>query len=53
MKSLYQLEKRAEREIDLIENDDSMTQKEKRRVIKEIYDELREAEKEFENDPTW
>jgi hypothetical protein len=52
MKGLYQLEKRAEREIDLIEQDSSMTQKEKRRAIKEIYEELRDAEKEFEDDPT-
>jgi DNA-directed RNA polymerase alpha subunit len=53
MKSLYQLRKRAEREIKLIENDYSMSSKEKKEAIKEIYEELREAEKEFENDPTW
>ena len=52
---MYQLEKRAEREIDLIENDESMTQREKRIAIKEIYDELRDAEREREifDDPTW
>jgi GH35 family endo-1,4-beta-xylanase len=48
MKSLYQLRKRAEREIKLIENDYSMSSKEKKEAIKEIYEKLREAEKEFE-----
>ena len=47
MKSMYQLEKRAEREIDLIEQDESMTQEEKRKAIKEVYEELREAEQDI------
>ena len=48
MKSFDNLYKRAEREIKLIEQDDSMTDEEKRKAIKEIYQELREVESEFE-----
>jgi len=47
MKSLDNLYKRAEREIELIEQDDLMTDEEKRKAIKEIYQELHEAEREF------
>ncbi len=48
MKSFDNLYKRAEREIKLIEQSDSMTDEEKRKAIKEIYQELREVECEFE-----
>ena len=47
MKSLDRLHDRAEREIELIEQDDSMDTEEKRQAIKEVYAELREAERDF------
>jgi hypothetical protein len=42
MRSLDRLEARAEREIEFIEQDDSMNAEKKRQAIKEIYAELRE-----------
>ena len=50
MKSLDRLHDRAEREIELIEQDDSMTDYEKKQAIKEIYAELREAERDFNDE---
>jgi len=44
MKNLNALYERAEREIKLIEDDDLMTDDEKKRAIKEIYQELHEVE---------
>ena len=49
MKNLYTLHERAEREIKLIEEDDSLTDNEKREIIKEIYQELQNAEEEYNN----
>ena len=49
MKNLYTLHERAEREIELIEEDDSLTDNEKREIIKEIYQELQNAEEEYNN----
>jgi len=40
------MEERAEHEIELIEQDDSMDEKEKRKAIKEIYEQLKEYERE-------
>ena len=53
MISLYRLEARAEREIELIEQDDSMDAEEKRQAIKEIYAELREIERDMCEDERW
>lgn len=53
MRSLYRLEERAEREIELIEQDDSMDAEEKRQAIKEIYAELREIERDMREDERW
>ena len=47
MKNLEALSEKAEHEIALIEEDEVMTSDEKRRAIKEIYQELHEAEREF------
>lgn len=44
MKNFMSLEERAERVIELIEQDDSMTYEEKRRAIRDIYEELRDVE---------
>jgi aminoglycoside phosphotransferase len=41
------MQDRAEREIELISNDESITDEEKRQSIKEIYAELRETEREM------
>lgn len=38
------LEERAEHEINLIKQDESMTEEEKAEAIKEVYEELREIE---------
>ena len=53
MRSLDRLEARAEREIKLIEQDDSMDAEEKRQAIKEIYAELREIERDMCEDERW
>ncbi len=53
MISLDRLEARAEREIELIEQDDSMDAEEKRRAIKEICAELREIERDMCEDERW
>lgn len=53
MRSLDRLEARAEREIELIEQDDSMDAEEKRQAIKEIYAELREIERDMYEDERW
>ena len=53
MRSLDTLEARAEREIELIEQDDSMDAEEKRQAIKEIYAELREIERDMCEDERW
>ena len=53
MRSLDRLEARAEREIELIEQDDSMDAEEKRQAIKEIYAELREIERDMCEDERW
>lgn len=50
MKSMWSIEKRAEREIDLIEQDDSMDAEEKRLAIKEIYAELRDIERDMQDE---
>ena len=42
------MERRAEHEIELIEQDDSMSDEEKRVAIKEIYKDLKEIEKDYE-----
>jgi len=49
MKNLDALHERAEREIELIEEDDSLTDNEKREIIKEIYQELQNTEEEYNN----
>jgi hypothetical protein len=53
MRSLDRLEARAEREIELIEQDDSMDAEEKRQAIKEIYAELREIERDMCEGERW
>jgi len=53
MRSLDKLEARAEREIKLIEQDDSMDAEEKRQAIKEIYAELHEIERDMCEDERW
>jgi hypothetical protein len=53
MRSLDRLEAMAEREIELIEQDDSMDAEEKRQAIKEIYAELREIERDMCEDERW
>ncbi len=53
MRSLDRLEERAEREIELIREDDSMTAEEKKKAIKEIYAELREIERDMCEDERW
>lgn len=40
------LESQLEREIELIENDDTLTNEEKRKLIQELYHEAREMERE-------
>jgi len=53
MRSLDRLEARAEREIELIEQDDSMSAKEKREATKEVYAELREIARDMCEDERW
>jgi hypothetical protein len=53
MRNLDRLEARAKREIELIEQDDSMDAKEKRQAIKEIYAELRDIERDMCEDERW
>lgn len=53
MRSLDRLEARAKREIELIEQDDSMDAEEKKQAIKEIYAELCEIERDICEDERW
>ncbi len=53
MKNLNRIHERAEHEIDLIEQDESMTDEEKRLAIKEVYQELRDIERECNCDENW
>ena len=39
------IEERAEHEVELIEQDENLTDEEKRQMIKEVYEELQEYEK--------
>ena len=46
------LEERLEKEIELIENDESLTDEQKRKEIRELYKEAREIARE-QNDDEW
>jgi len=50
MNTLESFERRAEHEIELIEQDDSMSVEEKRVAIKEIYNDLKRIARKYEED---
>jgi hypothetical protein len=50
MRTIDRIIDAAEREVVLIENDGMMDEAEKRRAIRDVYDELREIIREYETD---